>query len=61
MSTNNKRSRRRGRPTVPKNKALHRVTPIRFTDAELRLYLRRAKQKEQSLSEWIREALKKCA
>lgn len=46
-----------GRPRLPKAEAKGRIVPIRFTPETLKAMTARAKAKDQTLSEWIRNAL----
>jgi predicted HicB family RNase H-like nuclease len=55
----NQRSKTRkvGRPPLPKNHAKARIVPVRFTPEEFRAITAAAKASKQSLSEWIRGTL----
>lgn len=57
-----KSTKKIGRPKLPKGEAKGRIVPVRFTEAELKLFSKAAKASEQStLSGWIRETLKTAA
>ncbi|HUO13712.1 MAG TPA: hypothetical protein VMX38_01900 [Verrucomicrobiae bacterium] len=49
-----KKSRKVGRPKLPKGEAKGRIVPVRFTGDDLRAMEQAAKASKQSLSEWIR-------
>ena len=58
--TNKKSTKKMGRPKLPKGEAKGRIVPIRFTEAELKLYAKEVKASEQdTLSAWVRETLRK--
>ena len=52
-----KKTRRVGRPNLPKGHAKARIVPVRFNADDLRQITAAAKDKKQSLSEWIRSTL----
>lgn len=49
--------RRVGRPKLPKNEAKGRIVPVRFTADDLKAMESKAREKEQTLSEWIRSTV----
>jgi len=52
--------RKPGRPKLPKGHAKGRIVPVRFSDAELKLFTKAADASEhKTLSAWIRHTLKK--
>jgi hypothetical protein len=58
--TNKKSTKKMGRPKLPKGQAKGRIVPVRFSEAELKEMAKALKASEQrTLSEWIRETLKK--
>jgi len=52
-----KRSRKVGRPALPKGHAKARIVPVRFNADDLKAIEAAAKSKKQTLSEWIRGTL----
>ncbi|HKR60240.1 MAG TPA: hypothetical protein VJS64_10950 [Pyrinomonadaceae bacterium] len=55
-----KNTKKMGRPKLPKGQAKGRTVPIRFTEAELKMYAKALKASDQAtISGWIRETLKK--
>jgi hypothetical protein len=52
-------ARKVGRPRLPKGKALGKPTPIRFPDEERKMFEKAAKKEGLTLSEWIRQTLKR--
>jgi hypothetical protein len=52
-----KKSRKAGRPALPKGQAKARIVPVRFNADDLRAIEAAAKAKKLTLSEWIRSAL----
>lgn len=52
-----KKSRKVGRPKLPKGEAKGRIVPVRFAIDDLRAMTAAAKAKNQSLSEWIRSTI----
>ena len=52
--SNQRKSRRVGRPKLPKGKAKGRTVSVRFTADDWRAMEAKAKAAKQSLSEWIR-------
>jgi hypothetical protein len=58
--SNKKSTKKMGRPKLPKGEAKGRIVPIRFTEAELKLYAKEVKASDQTtFSAWVRETLKK--
>jgi hypothetical protein len=58
--SNKKSTKKMGRPKLPKGEAKGRIVPIRFTEAELKLYAKEVRASDQAtLSAWVRETLKK--
>ena len=55
---NSKKSKKRGRPRIPKQERHARIVPIRFTDEDLRSFQRSARAANQTLSEWVRGKLR---
>jgi hypothetical protein len=43
-----------GRPKLPKSAAKGRIVPVRFTEEVLRAIEVKAREKDQTISEWIR-------
>jgi predicted HicB family RNase H-like nuclease len=52
-----KKSKRVGRPTLPRGQAKARIVPVRFNEDDLKRIESAAKSRKQSLSEWIRTAV----
>jgi hypothetical protein len=53
-----KSTKKMGRPKLPKGEAKGRIVPVRFTDAELKLFSKAVKASSQNtLSGWIRQTL----
>jgi len=52
-----KRTRRPGRPKLPKGTAKRRIVPVRFTPDDLKALEAAAKASNQTVSEWIRSTL----
>lgn len=52
--TQQKRTRKVGRPKLPKGHAKGRIVPVRFTPDDLRAIEAAAKANNQSVSEWVR-------
>jgi predicted HicB family RNase H-like nuclease len=52
-----KRTRKPGRPKLPKGQAKGKIVPVRFAPEDLKAVEEAAKAKKQSLSEWIRSTL----
>ena len=46
-----------GRPKMPKGEAMGRIVPVRFAPDALKAMEAAAKNRKQSLSEWIRSTL----
>ncbi|HEU4510754.1 MAG TPA: hypothetical protein VFR78_21165 [Pyrinomonadaceae bacterium] len=57
-----KSTKKMGRPKLPKGEAKGRIVPVRFTDAELKMFAKAVKHSEHNtLSAWIRHTLKDAA
>jgi hypothetical protein len=55
-------AKKRGRPKLAKGELKGRIVPVRFTDAELKLFAKAMKTSEQNtLSGWIRDTLRQAA
>jgi predicted HicB family RNase H-like nuclease len=52
-----KRSRKPGRPKLPKGQAKGKIVPVRFAPEDIRAVEAAAKANKQSVSEWIRTTL----
>lgn len=52
-----KRTRKVGRPKLPKGEAKGRIVPVRFTADDIRAVAASAKASNQTVSEWIRSTL----
>ena len=52
-----KKSRKVGRPKLPKGTAKGRIVPVRFTGDDLKAIAVRAKAANQNVSEWIRSTI----
>jgi predicted HicB family RNase H-like nuclease len=51
------KTRKPGRPKLPKGEAMGRIVPVRFAPDDLRAMEAKAKAAKQSLSEWIRSTI----
>jgi predicted HicB family RNase H-like nuclease len=51
------KTRKPGRPKLPKGEAMGRIVPVRFTAQDLRAMEAKAKTAKRSLSEWIRSMI----
>ncbi len=52
--------KKRGRPALPKGQAKGKYVPVRLSDADLKAFNKAMKKSEyKTLSDWIRETLKK--
>jgi ribosomal protein L28 len=51
------KTKRVGRPTLPKSAAKGRIVPVRFTADHLRAIEAKAKAKNVTVSEWIRSTV----
>jgi len=51
------KTRKPGRPKLPKGEAMGRIVPVRFAPDALRVMEAKAKAEKQTLSEWIRSTL----
>ena len=52
-----KKTRKVGRPKLPKGEAKGRIVPVRFTPDDLRAIEAVAKANNQSVSEWVRSTI----
>jgi len=52
-----KKTRKVGRPKLPKGEAKGKIVPVRFAAGDLKAVEARAKASKQTLSEWIRSTL----
>jgi hypothetical protein len=52
-----KKSKKVGRPYLPKGQAKSHIVPVRFTTDDLKAMESAAKANDQSVSEWIRSTL----
>jgi hypothetical protein len=52
--SNEKKSRKVGRPKLPKGEAMRRIVPVRFAPDVLKAMESVAKARKQTVSEWIR-------
>jgi predicted HicB family RNase H-like nuclease len=51
------KTRKPGRPKLPKGEAMGRIVPVRFAPDDLRAMEAKAMAGKQSLSEWIRSTI----
>jgi hypothetical protein len=56
-SANINKRRGPGRPKLPKGEAKGRIVPIRFTADGLKAIAAKAKEKDQTISEWVRDTI----
>jgi len=49
--------RKVGRPKLPKNEAKGRIVPVRFTLEDLKAMEAKAREKDQTISQWIRSTV----
>jgi len=54
-----KKIRKVGRPSLPKGHAKGKIVPMRLNDEDLKVFTKAARASKQSLSEWMRDTLKK--
>lgn len=52
-----KKRRKVGRPKLPKGEAKGRIVPVRFKREDLKVMEAKAREKEQTVSEWIRSTI----
>lgn len=52
-----KKTRKPGRPKLPKGEAKGRIVPVRFSGDDLEAIASAAKASKQTVSEWIRSIL----
>ena len=56
------KAKKMGRPRLPKGHAKGVIRPVRFTEAELKMFERAAKASDhKTLSSWIRHTLRQAA
>jgi uncharacterized protein (DUF1778 family) len=55
------KKRGRGRPPLPKGHVKSKIVPMRLKDEDVKLFLKAAKARKQSLSEWMRSTLRDAA
>jgi hypothetical protein len=56
------KTKKMGRPKLPKGHAKGVIRPIRFTESDLKLFEKAAKASEhKTLSSWVRESLREAA
>lgn len=53
-----KKTRKVGRPKLPKGAAKGRIVPVRFTPDDLRAIEAAAKANDQTVSEWVRSTIR---
>ena len=57
-----KKTKKIGRPKLPKGHAKGRIVPVRFNEEDLKLFAKAAKASEhKTLSGWIRHTLREAA
>jgi len=54
-----KLARGAGRPRLPKGHAKGKIMPVRVKDEEFKAFSKAAKTSKQTLSQWIRDTLRK--
>ena len=54
-----RKTRKVGRPRLPKGHAKGKIVPMRLNDEDLKVFTKAEKASKQSLSEWMRDTLKK--
>jgi hypothetical protein len=52
-----KKTRKPGRPKLPKGQAKGKIVPVRFAPEDIRAVEEAAKASKQTVSEWIRSTL----
>ena len=52
-----KKIKKAGRPKLPKGEAKGRIVPVRFTAEDLKAMAAEAKEKNMTVSEWIRSTI----
>jgi truncated hemoglobin YjbI len=56
------KTKKRGRPPLPKGHVKGKYVPVRLTDAQLKLFTKAAdKSEHKTLSAWIRQRLERIA
>ena len=53
-----KKARKVGRPTLPKGEAKGRIVPVRFRRTDLKAIEAAARDKNQTVSEWVRSTIR---
>lgn len=56
-----KKTKKVGRPRLPKSAAKGRIVPVRFTAEDVKVIAARAKANKTTISEWIRGTLRAAA
>jgi uncharacterized protein (DUF1778 family) len=54
-----KKTKRRGRPPLPKGQAKAKYVPMRLKEEDFKAFTKAAKANKQTLSEWMRSTLRK--
>ena len=54
-------AKKRGRPPLAKGEVKAKIVPMRLHDADVKLFEKAAKASKVTLSEWMRDALRKAA
>lgn len=53
------KAKKRGRPALPKKHVKSNIIPMRLKDEDLRAFSKAAKDNNLTLSEWMRDTLRK--
>jgi len=53
------KARKRGRPALPKGHVKANIVPMRLKDEDLKAFTKAAKASNLTLSEWMRDTLRK--
>ena len=53
------KAKKRGRPPLPKGHAKAKYVPMRLKDEDFKAFSKAAKASDQTLSEWMRNTLRK--
>ena len=53
------KAKKRGRPALPKGHVKANIVPMRLKDEDLKAFTKAAKSSNQTLSEWMRNTLRK--
>jgi hypothetical protein len=56
-----KSTKKRGRPPLPKKHVKANMVPMRLKDEDLKLFLKAAQASKLTLSEWMRDTLRQAA